>query len=125
MKDNQHEQLFTELTPAEAAVVEGGATFVSSVDFDDIETSLRFNVRAGGTITLRSSTKNSRSIRRNPEFGAVIINLASGNKSSKVVKVGSNVTTKWTNVRGGDYVIEFRDTRDGVRVAGGITIVTS
>ncbi len=27
MKDNQHEQLFTELTSAEAAVIEGGAEF--------------------------------------------------------------------------------------------------
>jgi hypothetical protein len=32
MKDNQHEQLFTELTPAEAAVVEGGlAIFIDRV----------------------------------------------------------------------------------------------
>lgn len=28
MKDNQHEELFTELTPAEAAVVEGGVRVV-------------------------------------------------------------------------------------------------
>ena len=27
MQDNQHEQLFTELTPVEAAVIEGGKTF--------------------------------------------------------------------------------------------------
>ncbi len=33
MKDNQHEQLFTELTPAEAAIIEGGKRIVlHSVD---------------------------------------------------------------------------------------------
>jgi hypothetical protein len=123
VKDNQHEQLFTELTPAEAAVVEGGGSFSSSVFFDDKETTRSFNVRAGGSIILSSDTHNDYYgwSRFNPSFYAAIRNVNTDNKNEKAVDVGKRTTT-WTNVRGGTYVIDFRDLRDNIYVHGPITV---
>lgn len=55
MKDIQHEQLFTELTSAEAAAVEGAGRFTENVSFDSFDQTKVFNVRPGGRITLSSN----------------------------------------------------------------------
>jgi len=123
MKNNQHEQLFTELTPAEAAVVEGGGTFSKDVFFDDKDTTQRFYVRPGGSIILSSNTHNDYfgSATINTSFYAAIRNVNTGNKNEKVVDVGNDTTT-WTNVIGGTYVIDFRDRKDDIYVHGPITV---
>jgi len=123
VKDNQHEQLFTELTPAEAAVVEGGGSFSSSVNFDDKQTTRSFTVRPGGSIILSSDTHNDiyGSVTTNTTFYAAIRNVNTGNKNEKVVDVGADTTT-WTNVVGGTYVIDFRDLKDNIFVHGPITV---
>jgi len=121
MKDNQHEQLFTELTSAEAAVIEGGASFNSTVKFDTSLTSRPFNVRPGGTIKLISNTTNTKSAPSNPSFAAIIRNVDTNNSNGKVVSVGRDTTT-WTDIRGGRYVIDFRDDKDGVFVTGDIRV---
>jgi hypothetical protein len=122
MKDNQHEQLFTELTHAEAAVVEGGGSFTGSVDFDYKQTTRSFYVRPGGTINLISHTANDlKSDSQNPTFYAAIRNVATGNKNEKVATVGLD-TTSWTGVRGGNYVIDFRDLKDYNYVYGNIKV---
>lgn len=118
MKDFQHEQLFTELTAAEAAAVEGGASFNSTVNFDTFLTSRVFNVRPGGTIKLTSDTKSASS---NPDFGAIIRNVNTNNSNGKIVNVGKDTTT-WTDIRGGRYVIDFRDDKDDVFVTGKIRV---
>ena len=74
----QQEPLFTELTPEAAAVVEGGASFNSTVNFDTLLTSRAFNVRPGGTIKLISDTKSARS---NPNFAAIIRNVNTNNSN--------------------------------------------
>jgi hypothetical protein len=122
MKNNQHEQLFTELTPAEGAVVEGGGSFYSTVDFDYTQRTQSFFVKPGGTINLISNTFNSpKSNSQNPTFYAAIKNVNTGNKNEKVADVGLDTTT-WTNVRGGNYVIEFRDLKDGNYVYGDVKV---
>jgi nickel-dependent lactate racemase len=123
VKDNQHEQLFTELTPAEAAVVEGGGSFTDTVYFDEKQTTQRFSVRPGGSIILSSNTHNDYygSSTINPTFYAAIRNVNTGNKNEKVVDVGADTTT-WTNVIGGTYVIDFRDLNDEIYVHGPVTV---
>ncbi|MBR8839360.1 MAG: hypothetical protein DSM106950_36495 [Stigonema ocellatum SAG 48.90 = DSM 106950] len=118
MKDNQHEQLLTELTPAEGAVVEGGGGFSKNIRFDSIYTTPTFNVRPGGTITLISDTQSATS---NKDFAAIIRNVDTNNSNGKVVSVGKDTTT-WTDIRGGKYVIDFRDDNDHVFVTGNIRV---
>jgi hypothetical protein len=118
MKDNQHKQLFTELTPEAAAVIEGGASFSEHVRFDGYDRTRVFNVRPGGTIKLFSNTKSAPS---NKSFGAIIRNVDTNNSNGKVASVGRDTTT-WTDIRGGRYVIDFRDDRDGVFVTGKIKV---
>jgi hypothetical protein len=118
MKDNQHEQLFTELTSAEAAVVEGGNSFSRDVKFDSVYTTPEFKVRPGGTIKLISDTKSAAS---NPNFAAIIRNVDTNNSNGKIANVGKDTTT-WTDIRGGKYVIDFRDDKDNVFVTGKIKV---
>jgi hypothetical protein len=118
MKDNQHKQLFTELTPEAAAAVEGGASFSENVNFDSYEKTRVFNVRPGGTIKLFSNTKSAPS---NKSFAAIIRNVNTNNSNGKVASVGTDTTT-WTDIRGGRYVIDFRDDKDSVFVSGGIKV---
>lgn len=122
VKDNQHEQLFTELTAAEAAVVEGGGSFYSDVDFDYKQSTRSFFVKPGGTINLISNTYNSsKTFTQNPTFYATIRNVDTDATNQKDAYVGLDTTT-WTNVRGGNYVIDFRDLKDGNYVFGDVKV---
>lgn len=103
MKDNQYEQLFTELTPEAAAVVEGGASFTENIKIDPYDVTKVFHVRPGGTIKLFSNTKSAPS---NRTFGAIIRNVDTNNSNGKEANVGRDTTT-WTDIRGGRYVIDF------------------
>lgn len=105
MKDFQHEQLFTELTPEAAAVVEGGKSFSENIRIDPYDRTRVFNVRPGGTIKLFSDTKSAPS---NRDFAAIIRNVDTNNSNGKIASVGKDTTT-WTDIRGGRYVIDFRD----------------
>ncbi|MBW4602370.1 MAG: hypothetical protein KME29_23095 [Calothrix sp. FI2-JRJ7] len=107
MKGNQHEQLFTELTPEEAAVVEGGASFTENIKIDPYDRTRIFNVRPGGTIKLFSNTESALG---NRDFGAIIRNVDTNNSNGKIASVGRDTTT-WTDIRGGRYVIDFRDSQ--------------
>ncbi|MEC4819102.1 MAG: hypothetical protein SAK29_38390 [Scytonema sp. PMC 1069.18] len=118
MKENQHEQLFTELTSEAAAVIEGGGSFNSTIKFDTFLTSREFDVRPGGTIKLISNTTSASS---NTSFAAIIRNVNTNNSNGKIVSVGKDTTT-WTDIRGGTYVIDFRDDKDGVYVSGDIRV---
>jgi hypothetical protein len=123
MKDNQHEQLFTELTPAEGAVVEGGKSFTADIILDDKFTTQQFQVSPGATIKLDSLTNNfEKPISSNPNFSAIIRNVNTGRTTPpKTVNVGKDTTT-WTNLRGGTYAIDFRDSKDNIYVVGGIDV---
>ncbi|KYC41098.1 hypothetical protein WA1_23575 [Scytonema hofmannii PCC 7110] len=125
MKDNQYEQLFTELTPVEAAVVEGGKDFRGTLNFDEDQKTGRFKVSPNATIKLFTNTYNSGGRSSdNPDFYAAIRNVDTNNKNEKLVSVGEDTTT-WTNVRGGTYVIDFRDRADRIYVAGEIKVTYS
>ena len=107
MKDNQHQQLFTELTPEAAAVVEGGASFSENIRINPYDRTRIFNVRPGGTIKLFSNTTSAPG---NRNFGAIIRNVDTNNSNGKLASVGRDTTT-WTDIRGGRYVIDFRDNK--------------
>ncbi|WP_169220488.1 hypothetical protein [Brasilonema sp. UFV-L1] len=107
-----------ELTAAEAAVVEGGGSFSENVNFDSYEKTREFYVQPGGTIKLTSNTKSASS---NSSFGAIIRNVDTNNSNGKIASVGKDTTT-WTDIRGGRYVIDFRDDKDGVFVTGDIRV---
>ena len=127
MKNNQQEQLFTELTAVEAAVVEGGrANFTERVVFDDTDQTRRFRVSPGGTIRLNTANIS------NPSpfqlyFDASIYNVRTRNESRKRVYYGQTADTVWTDVRGGNdnYVIKFYDDRDGYFASGNVRVVAT
>ena len=127
MKNNQHEQLFTELTAVEAAVVEGGrANFTERVVFDDTDQTRRFRVSPGGTIRL--NTANIRNPSPSQKYFTVsITNLRTGNQNPKSVEYGRTTDTVWTDVRGGNdnYVIKFYDDRDGYVASGNARVVAT
>ena len=127
MKNNQHEQLFTELTAVEAAVVEGGrANFTESVRFDDFDQTQSFTVSPGGTIRL--NTANIRNPSPSQKYFTVsITNLRTGNQNPKSVEYGRTTDTVWTDVRGGTdrYVIKFYDERDGYFASGNVKVVAT
>ena len=127
MKNNQHEQLFTELTPEEAAVVEGGrANFTEHVSFDVTDQTRSFTVSPGGTIRLDTANISNPS-RSQFYFDASIYNLRTGNENKKRVYYGQTADTVWTDVRGGNdkYVIKFYDDNDGYVARGNVTVVAS
>ncbi|MGL6338619.1 MAG: hypothetical protein ACRC80_05695, partial [Waterburya sp.] len=64
---NLNEQLFTELTPKEAANLQGGGNFETYVKFDDTFTTGDVNVSSGGTVRLASFTDSAPS---NKSFNA-------------------------------------------------------
>lgn len=122
MKDNQHEQLFTELTPEAASVVGGGATIGVDLNFDSfVTTKSSFTVSKGSKITLLTYTKNTGEKNPNSLFKATLRNLNTGATSLKNVKVGEGTAT-WTSGKGGTYKIDFTDTPDGTFVTGNGTI---
>jgi len=125
MKNNQHEQLFTELTAVEAAVVEGGrANFTEFVSFDYFDQTQSFTVSRGGTVTL--NTANLRNPQRPDSFVASLYNLRTGNANDKPVDFGQT-GTQWTGVRGGTdrYVIRFYDNYDGYVARGNVRVVAT
>jgi hypothetical protein len=120
MKDNQCEQLFTDLTPEAAAVVEGGGSFSSNINFDSYLSTRSFYVRPGGSIALLSRTKSSRD---NLFFNAAVRNVNTGNSTPpKSVRVGNGIITRWTGMRGGTYKIDLTDTKDNIYVSGRIGV---
>jgi hypothetical protein len=110
----QQEPLFTELTPEEAAVVEGSRAFSEPIRFDSYDSTRPFYVPPGGNIILTTTTTSG----NNRYFEASIRNLRTNNTNTKLVRVGRGIRTQWTGVRGGNYRIDFTDTLDGVSVSG-------
>jgi hypothetical protein len=128
MKNNQHEQLFTELTAVEAAVVEGGrANFTEFVSFDVTDQTRRFTVSPGGTVRLNTANITNPSPVQS-YFEATIYNTRTGNETTrKRVYYGRTTDTVWTNVRGGNdsYVIKFYDDRDNYAARGNVRVVAT
>jgi hypothetical protein len=128
MKNNQHEQLFTELTAVEAAVVEGGrANFTEFVSFDATDQTRRFRVSPGGTITLNTANiSNPSPFQR--YFEVTIYNTRTESETRrKKVFYGQTADTVWTGVRGGNdnYEIKFYDDRDGYVASGNARVVAT
>ena len=121
MKNNQHEQLLTELTPAEAAVFEGGKGFSEPVDFYTSKTTQKFTVSAGATIELDTHTSSTAPGGVLYGFDVDIRNVNTGHNVAKAVSVG-NATTTWTNVRAGTYVIDLKNRDTDANVSGSLGV---
>jgi hypothetical protein len=123
METIQQEPLFTELTPEAAAIVEGGYKyFDENVDFDYYRSTKSFYVRPGKNVSVYTNVSSASS---NPDFKVAVRNVNSGRSTpAKTVSIVKNkwVWTGWTNMRGGNYKIDFVDTKDGVNVKGAIRV---
>ncbi len=124
MKDNQHEQMFTELTPEAAALIEGAGAFVEDISFSyaSPDRTDSFYVPPGGNIKLISNTISGKN---NPSFSVSVRNVNTGNSTpKKVAKVG-NATTEWTGMRGGTYQLRFTEATRGNYVSGTASVIYS
>jgi hypothetical protein len=122
LTNSLNEQLLTELTPKEAAVIEGGAYFNSTVNFDSYLPSRTFNVKPGGNIFLYASTKNDPSSANNSIYSVRVFNTKTGaSTKKKYLKVGGD-SESWRGMRGGSYKLIFEDDKDSVFVKGPISV---
>jgi hypothetical protein len=106
--NNLNKQLFTELTPTESAVIQGGAEEFRGYIAGKETTTPTFNVDAGSDLKLSSFTSYIGEY--NSGFYAELQNKTSGEEYKKWVSIG-NQTTFWTGLTGGsnDYKMQFRD----------------
>lgn len=124
MNNIQHEQLFTDLTSEAASFVEGGAYkfFDENVKFDFYRSTRSFYVKPGKNVSVWTRTSSAPS---NQSFNVAVRNVNTGKSTpAKSVRVDKNnwIWTGWTNMRGGNYKIDFVDTKDGVDVSGSIRV---
>ena len=123
MKDNQHEQLFTELTAAEAEIIKGGElVFSSSVDFDSYLLSRPFNVPNGQDVYLGANVSGGDDGR----YSAQLLRVDTQpdqNRQPITLTVGSDRAI-WRNQPGGQYRIAFRDRADGLFIRGSVRVDT-
>jgi hypothetical protein len=117
--NNLNEDLFTELTPAESAVLEGGASFTDdNLAFDAYHQTKRFNVSSDATITLGSNIKGE----AGTHFFATVYNPDTGKSAgTKTVYFGEE-KTYWTNMKADDYIIQLTDEKDH-KLAKGYVVV--
>jgi hypothetical protein len=122
MKDFQHEQLLCELTPTEAAVVEGGKGFTESVFFDSYLLSRPFNVPNGQDVYLGANVSGGDDGR----YSAQLLRVDTQpdqNRQPITLTVGSDRAI-WRNQPGGQYRIAFRDRADGLFIRGSVRVDT-
>lgn len=106
------DELFTELTPEAAEVIQGGeAIRLDAINQSQTLTTGNFEntflVDPGGDITL--STINTKSSLGYKKFSATILNVGTNASNTKTVDIGVNQTTTWTNVNGGEYKLILQD----------------
>jgi hypothetical protein len=115
---NLNKELFTELTPTEAAVIEGSGSFTANMKFDDFDKTQSFEVVPGGNITMSSKITGQ----SGKHFSATVVNIGTGNKTDKKrVNYGQDITG-WTNMKGGNYVIQLTDEKDSAVASGEIAV---
>lgn len=123
MQDFQHKQLFTELTSAEAEIIEGGTQVISSsVDFDSYLLSRPFNVQNGQDVYLGANVSGGDDGR----YSAQLLRVDTQpdqSRGTRTLTVGSDSTT-WRNQPAGQYRIAFRDKADGKFIRGPIRVDT-
>jgi hypothetical protein len=123
MKDTQYEQLFTELTSAEAEIIEGGVlVFSSNVNFDSSLLSRTFTVPNGHDVWLGANVSGG----DDGQYSAQLIRVDTQpdqNRAKRTLRVGS-ANTQWRDQPGGTYRIAFSDRADGRFIRGSISVHT-
>jgi hypothetical protein len=111
-----------ELTPTEAAVVEGGKGFTESVFFDSYLLSRPFNVPNGQDVYLGANVSGGDDGR----YSAQLLRVDTQpdqNRQPITLTVGSDRAI-WRNQPGGQYRIAFRDRADGLFIRGSVRVDT-
>ena len=124
LTNNHNEQLFTELTSEEAAVVEGGRRALkSSANFDYQVTTSPFTVHKGEDVKFHSNFKPYGSIPHKGNFSAQLSRIRPGwdkRYSKQPVKIGKKgIDARWNNLPAGRYHITLSDKRGDGRLLKG------
>ena len=126
---NQSEQLFTELKPEEASVIEGGGLlFASSIHFDTRLTSRQFTNAVGSTIQVNLATRGTgKSNPWNLMYDVTLQRFQNGgwtNASTfKNLLINGSAKLRWSGLRVGDKLrLVFNDQADGKFVTGNIAV---
>ena len=130
LTNNLNKQLFTDLTPEQASVVEGGAKlFETSIDFDFYLTSRTFKNNRGSKIETLLETQSTGSNflnRNNKEYNVLLQRLTKGNFKTiakSTAPIDGNKSITWTNLNRGDKLrLAFTDAEDGKRIDGSLTV---
>jgi hypothetical protein len=129
MKDNQHEQLFTELTSEEAAVVEGGALVLSTtVNFDTLLYSRPFRNNVGTKIETDLATRGTGAANPSNKYYGVFLQRLTGGIWNTILQfteapINGAVNIVWPNLRPGDHLrLMFSDENDGKKITGSLKV---
>lgn len=128
MQDFQHEQLFTDLTSEEAAVVEGGALVLNtSVDFDTLLYSRSFKNNVGSKIEADLSTRGTgASNPSNTSYNVTLQRLTGGRYQdirSATAPINGSKNIVWSGLGTGDTLrLRFDDQKDGKRIVGSLKV---
>ena len=128
MKDNQHEQLFTELTAAEAAVVEGGTLlFDTTVNFDTLLYSRPFKNNVGSKIETDLITRGTGATNPSNKTYDITLQRLTGGKyqdikhNTTLIDGAANIV--WSGLNPGDNLrLRFNDQEDGKKITGSLKV---
>lgn len=129
MKDNQHEQLFTELTTEEAAVVEGGNLVLNtSINFDTLLYSTPFRNNVGTKIETSLVTQATGAANPSNTKYTIGLQRLTGGIWNTIVQytqtpINGAINLVWSNLNAGDYLrLRFSDENDGKKITGSLKV---
>jgi hypothetical protein len=127
LTNNLNEQLFTELTPEESAVIGGGKLIkTGNVNFDYLVNTKTFKNNIGTKIQVNTNTRSGGKLLFNGSNKLWGLRLQRANKNGTYTTVGSQLLlfngkqkALFTGLAtGGTYRLQFFDDRDGKKVVG-------
>jgi hypothetical protein len=128
MKDNQHEQLFTELTSEEAAVVEGGKLLLNTtVNFDTVLYSRSFKNNIGTKIVSAHNTHATGAAKPSNTSYKITLQRLTGGKFLDIEHITLPINwagdVTWPGVSIGDTLrFKFNDEQDGKKITGSLKV---
>jgi hypothetical protein len=124
LTNNLNEQLFTELTPEESAVIGGGVLVKGAIHFDNLQTTVLFKNNRGTKIQVNTNTRAiGKANPDNTHWTLSLQQLIGGRYrtvSSRFLPFNGSFRSLFAGllVPGGIYRLRFSDENDGKRVKG-------